>query len=68
MAYEYSYPIGFLILEMTPKVRESNAITRIGFSIELNRSSKLRDNNERKKPIVTRSCVRLIGWFRDLEI
>ena len=61
MAYEYSYPIGFLILEMTPKVRESNAITRIGFSIELNRSSKLRDNNERKKTIVTRSCVRLDG-------
>ena len=32
----------------------------------LNRSSKLRDNNERKITLVTRSCVRLDGWFRDL--
>ena len=32
------------------------------WKFELNRTSKLRDNNERK-----RSCVRLDGWFRDLE-
>ena len=30
----------------------------------LNRSSKLRDNNERKNTLVTQSCVRLDGWFR----
>ena len=37
------------------------------WKFELNRSSKLRDNNERKITLVTRSCVRLDGWFRDLK-
>ena len=34
---------------------------------ELNWSSKFRDNNERKNTLVTRSCVHLDGWFRDLK-
>ena len=37
------------------------------WKFELNWSSNLRDNNERKNTIVTRSCVRLDGWFRDLK-
>jgi hypothetical protein len=37
------------------------------WKFELNRSSKLRDNNERKNTLVTRSCVRLDGWFWDLK-
>ena len=35
--------------------------------LELNRSMNLRDNKERNNTIVTRSCVRLDGWFRDLR-
>ena len=35
---------------------------------ELNRSSKLRDNNERKITLVTRSCVLSDASFRDLKI
>ena len=31
------------------------------YKFELNRSSNLRDNNERKITLVTRSCVRLDG-------
>ena len=31
------------------------------WKFELNRSSNLRDNNERKNTLVTRSCVRLDG-------
>ena len=39
------------------------------WTFELNRSSKLRDNNERKKiNLVTRSCVLSDAWFRDLKI
>ena len=37
------------------------------WKFELNWSSKLRDNNERKKHIVTRSCVLSDAWFRDLK-
>ena len=38
------------------------------WKFEPNRSSKLRDNNEIKKnALVTRSCVHLDGWFRDLK-
>ena len=37
------------------------------WNFELNRSTKLRDNNERRKNLVTRSWVRLDGWFRDLK-
>ena len=35
------------------------------WKFELNRSSNLRDNNERKNTLVTQTCVRLDGWFRD---
>ena len=39
------------------------------WKFELNRSSELRDKIERKKDtLVTRSCVHLDGWFRDLKI
>ena len=34
---------------------------------KLNRSSKLRDNNERKNTLITRSCVLSDAWFRDLK-
>ena len=37
------------------------------WKFELNWSSKLRDNNERKNTLVTQSSVRLDGWFRDLK-
>jgi hypothetical protein len=38
------------------------------WKFELNWWSKLRDNNEQKKtPNVTRSCVLLDGLFRDLK-
>ena len=38
------------------------------WKFELNRSSKLLDNNERKKnTLVTRSCVLSDAWFRDLK-
>ena len=37
------------------------------WKFELNRSSNLLDNNERKITLVTRNCVRLDGWFRDLK-
>ena len=38
------------------------------WKFELNRSSNLRENNERKNTFVTRSCcVHLDGWFRDLK-
>ena len=37
------------------------------WNFELNRSSKLRDNNERKSTYVTRSCVLSEAWFRDLK-
>ena len=35
----------------------------------INWSSKLRDNNEirKKNTLVTRSCVRFDGWYRDLK-
>ena len=35
---------------------------------ELNWSSKLRDNNERKCVLATRSCVLSDAWFQDLKI
>ena len=35
------------------------------WKFELNRSSKLQDNNERKSTLVTQICVRLDGWLRD---
>ena len=38
------------------------------WKFELNRSSKLRDINERKNTLVTRSCVLPGAWFRDLKI
>ena len=38
----------------------SHKITNL-WKFELNRSSKLRDYNERKSTIVTRSCMRLDG-------
>ena len=38
------------------------------WKFELNRSSKLRDDNERKITLVTRSCVLSDAWFRDLKI
>ena len=34
---------------------------------EIDRSSKLRDNNERKNTLVTRTCVLSDAWFRDLK-
>ena len=34
---------------------------------ELNRSSELQDNNERKNTLVTQSCVLPDAWFRDLN-
>ena len=37
------------------------------WKFEVDRSSNLRDNNERKNTLVTRSFVRLDGWFRDLK-
>ena len=37
------------------------------WKFELNRSSNLRDNNDRKNALVTWSCVHLDGWFRDLK-
>ena len=37
------------------------------WKFELNRSSNFRDNNDRKNTLVTRSCVRLDSWFRDLK-
>ena len=37
------------------------------WKFELNRSSNLQDNNGRKNTVVTRSYVRLDGWFRDLK-
>ena len=37
------------------------------WKFELNRSSNLWDNNERKNTLVTWSCVRLNGWFWDLK-
>ena len=37
------------------------------WKFELNRSSNLRDNSERKNTLVTRSCVCLDGWFWDLK-
>ena len=36
------------------------------WKFELNRSSKLRDNNERKNTLVTWSYVRLDGWFWEI--
>ena len=41
-------------------------ITNI-WKFELNRSSKLRDNDERKTTLVTRSCVLSDAWFRDIR-
>ena len=38
------------------------------WKFELNWSSKLRDNNERKTTLFTRSCVLSDAWFRDLKI
>ena len=35
---------------------------------ELNRSSMLRDNNERKNTLVTLSCALSDAWFRDLKL
>ena len=37
------------------------------WKFELNRSSNLRDNKERKNTLVTQSFVRLDGWFQDLK-
>ena len=37
------------------------------WKFELNRSSKLRDNNERINTLVARSCVLSDAWFRDLK-
>ena len=37
------------------------------WKFELNWSSKLRDNNERKNTLVTRSYVLSDAWFRDLK-
>jgi hypothetical protein len=37
------------------------------WKFELNRSSKLRDNSERKNTLVTGSCVLLDASFRDLK-
>ena len=37
------------------------------WKFELNRSSKLQDNNERKNTLVTRSCVLSDAWFWDLK-
>ena len=37
------------------------------WKLELNWSSKLRDNNERKNTLVTQSCVLADAWFRDLK-
>ena len=38
------------------------------WKFQLNRSSKLRDNKERKNTLVTRSCVLSEAWFRDLKL
>ena len=37
------------------------------WKFELDWSSELRDNYERKNTLVTRSCVLSDAWFRDLE-
>ena len=37
------------------------------WKFELTLSSKLRDNNERKNTLVTRSYLHLDAWFRDLK-
>ena len=37
------------------------------WKFELNWWSKLRDNNEIKNTLVSRICVQLDGWFRDLN-
>ena len=37
------------------------------WKFELNRSSKLRDNNERNNTLVTQRCVLSDAWFRDLK-
>ena len=37
------------------------------WKFELNWSSELRDNYERKNTLVTRSCVLSDAWFRDLK-
>ena len=42
-------------------------ITNLWKLIELNRSLKLRDNNERKNTLVTRGCVLSDCWFWDLK-
>ena len=38
------------------------------WKFELNRSTNLRDTNEEKNTLVTRSCVHLDDWFRDLKL
>ena len=38
------------------------------WKFELNRSSKLRDNNGRKNTLVTQSCVLSDAWFWDLTL
>ena len=37
------------------------------WKFELNRSSKLGDNKERKNTLVKRSCVLSDAWFQDLK-
>ena len=47
--------------------QQMNNITNL-WKFELNRSSKLRDNNGRKNTLVIRSCVLSNAWFWDLKI
>ena len=37
------------------------------WKFELNQSSELQDNNERKNTLVVRSCVLSDAWYRDLN-
>ena len=37
------------------------------WKFELNQSSNLRDNNEKKKNLLSRSCALSDAWFRDLK-
>ena len=48
------------------KLRHMQKITNL-YKFELNRSSKLGDNNERKNTLVTWSCSLSDAWFWDLK-
>ena len=51
-------------LGVSPHMHEATNL----WKFELNWSSKLRENNERKNTLVTRSCLLTDAWLRDLNI